>query len=274
MPKYDVFSIFDSKMREQAKALYDVFYYAKDFETFYKTACWARLNVNVDMFIYTFYVATIHRIDTTGIIIPPLYEILPDYYINSEIFQKMYYGKMRGEPFRDYPEYGIVKEADQYFYYANYSEYYTYGNEYKLAYLTEDIGWNSFYSDFHAGAPFWEQGENIAHGVLKERRGEIYYHFYQQLLARYYLERPTNGLGEIPTFSWYQPFKNGYRPFLATRLYPFVQRTDNYVMQNQYNLDDLRFVRHYEDVFLTYVEQGQFKAVSIDLSKKYLVTLY
>ncbi|MBR0615489.1 hypothetical protein, partial [Bacillus safensis] len=108
--------------------------------------------------------------------------------------------------------------------------------------------------------PFWEHGDKLTYGLFKERRGEYYYYFYQQLLARYYLERLSNGLGEIPTFSWYQPFKYGYYPFMTTNYYPFVQRPNYYYMQTEKNLDDLRFVRNYEDIFMNYLEMGQFKA--------------
>ncbi|RVE54710.1 hypothetical protein evm_000477 [Chilo suppressalis] len=260
LPKYNVFNIFNEKIREQTKALYDVFYYAKDFDTFFNSAVWARAHVNQGMFAYTFTVAIMHRADTMGLIIPALYESMPQYYVNYETMVKMYYGRMRGEPFEEYPEYGIYQEGDHYYYYQNYSDYHTYGEEQKLAYLTEDIGWNAFYSYFHIAMPFWEDGDEIAHGVFKERRGEVYYHFYQQVLARYYLERLSNGMGEIPKFSWYQPLKQGYRPSMTFKYVPFAQRGDNYIMQNENNIDDLHFVRNYEDMFLSFVEQGQFTA--------------
>ncbi|CAG9788678.1 unnamed protein product [Diatraea saccharalis] len=270
IPKYSPFTIFNEKMRHQAKALYDVFYYAKDFDTFYYSASWARANVNPYMFTYVFYIAVIQRADTASLILPPFYEVVPEYYVNHDVFTKIYYGKMRGEVFEEFPEYGIYKEGNYHLYYQNYSDYHTYGDEYKLAYLTEDIGFNSFYYYFHAIMPFWQDGDEIAHGIFKERRGEIYYHFYQQLLARYYLERLSNNMGEIPTFSWYQPFKQGYRPVMSSSFTPFVQRSDNYVMQNSYNLNDLRFVRNYEDMFLTFVEEGQFSAFNqqVDFSNE------
>ncbi|KAL4709022.1 hypothetical protein ACJJTC_005883 [Scirpophaga incertulas] len=260
LPQYNVFSIFNYNIRDQAKALYDMFFYAKDFETFYKTAAWARVHVNSEMFVYTFYVAMVNRVDTIKLVLPALYEISPEYYVNQEIISKMFYGKMRGEPFEEFPQYGITHEGNDYFYYANYSDYYTYGDEWKLAYFTEDVGMNSNYGYFHALLPFWESGDNIVGGVVKERRGEIYYHFYQQLLARYYLERLSNGMGEIPRFSWYQPFKTGYRSQMTTGFYPFAQRSDNYVMQNQYNQDALRYVRTREDMFQYYLEEGQFQS--------------
>ncbi|MEE5456548.1 hypothetical protein V2M21_10615, partial [Streptococcus pneumoniae] len=167
---FEVFSVV-----EQAIALYNMFYYAKDFETFYNTAAWARVHVNEGMFVYAFYLAVINRVDTAEVVLPPFYEVAPQYFINIETYNKIFYGKMRGEPFEEYPEYGIEKEGNYHIYYQNYSGYQTYGDEYKLSYFTEDIGWNNFYTYFHMVMPFWEDGDQIAHGVVKERRGEIYY---------------------------------------------------------------------------------------------------
>ncbi|CAG9788679.1 unnamed protein product [Diatraea saccharalis] len=260
LPTHEIFSVFNHNMRQQAKALYDLFYYAKDFDTFYKTAAWARVHVSLSMFTYTFYVAVVQRADTNGLVLPPYYEVAPDFYVNTDIATKIYYGKSRGEPFEEFPDYGVIKEGNYHYYYQNYSSYFTYGDEHKLAYFTEDIGLNSFYAYFHVIMPFWQEGDQIAHGIFKERRGEIYYHFYQQFLARYYLERLSNDMGEIPTFSWNQPFKYGYRPFMATVFTPFAQRSDNYIMQNEYNYEDLQFVSNYENMFMQFLEQGQVNA--------------
>nr|ABO27097.1 storage protein 1 [Omphisa fuscidentalis] len=261
LPRFSLFSIFDIKMKSEAKALYDLSYYAKDFDTFYKTAAWARVHLNEGYFAYSFYVALIQRVDTKDMVFPKSLLLWPKLYINTETFSKIYYSKMRGSPFESFEEYGIEQADNYYFYYTNYSDYHTYGhNEYKLAYLTEDISWNNFYTYYHTVAPFWEHGDKILSGLFKERRGEYYYYFYQQLMARYYLERLSNGLGEIPRFSWYQPFKYGYYPLLTSNFYPFAQRPNNYVMQTEKNLDDLRFVRNYEDNFLNFLEKGQFKA--------------
>lgn len=47
-----------------------------------------------------------------------------------------------------------------------------------------------------------------------DRRGEQFYYFYQQLLARYYLERLCNDFGEIEGFSYDEPIPTGYYPSL------------------------------------------------------------
>lgn len=49
LPKGEAFSIFYEHQREEAIALFHVLFFAKDYDTFYKTACWAREYVNEGM---------------------------------------------------------------------------------------------------------------------------------------------------------------------------------------------------------------------------------
>lgn len=263
LPRNHVFSIFYEKQRDEAIALFHLFYYAKDFETFYKTAAYARVFLNEGQFLYAYYIAIIHRSDTKGIVLPAPYELYPEFFVNSDVLYRMYRTKMQdGISNPDFAsEYGITLENDYYVYYTNYSNYWAYGDkEYKLSYFTEDIGLNSYYYYFHSFFPFWLEGDVFT--VWKDRRGEAYYYFYKQLIARYYLERLSNGLGEIPEFSWNKPIKSGYIPFL-TYYYPFIQRHADYQIPYESNVQELQFLDTYETTFLQYLERGRFKAVSI-----------
>lgn len=260
LPKYHEFSIFYEKMRDEAIALFHVMYYAKDFETFYNTAAWAKLYLNEGQFLYTYYIAVLQRSDTQGIVLPAPYEIHPDYFFNMDVFYKQYTKHFHSLKNWD-SEYGVVKEHDSYVFYANYSSFLTYPNvEQKLAYFTEDIGLNAYYYYFHSHLPFWWSSEKF--GEFKEQRGEIYFYFYVQLLARYNLERISNGLGEIPEFSWYLPFKTGYYPHLSTGYLPFAQRSNYYDLHSEKNFEPIRFLDAYEKTFFQFLQQGHFKAVS------------
>ncbi|MGD7402500.1 hypothetical protein ACQCQP_26655, partial [Ralstonia pseudosolanacearum] len=84
----EVFSVMDYEHRDEVVALFHVFYYAKDWETFYKTMVWARFHVNEGMFIYALTVAVLHRADMVGIVLPAPYEIYPYYFFNSEVIQR------------------------------------------------------------------------------------------------------------------------------------------------------------------------------------------
>ena len=251
-------------MRDEAIALFHVMYYAKDFDTFYKTAAWAKVYLNEEQFLYAYYIAVVQRADTNGIVLPAPYEVYPQFFFNKEALIRMYRTKMQSGLLDAElaAQYGIVKENDYYVYYANYSNALSYPNqEQKLSYFTEDIGLNSYYFYFHSQMPFWWKSEKLS--VLKDRMGELFFYYYQQLLARYSLERLSNGLGEIPEFSWYSNFKVGYYPQLTGNYMPFAQRSNDYNIHSEKNYEFIRFLDTYEKTFFQFLQKGEFKTVSI-----------
>ncbi|KAJ8715018.1 hypothetical protein PYW08_004999 [Mythimna loreyi] len=260
LPKYHKFSIFYERMRDEAIALFKVLYYAKDFNTFYKTAAWAKVYLNEEQFLYAYYIAVVQRPDLDGIVLPAPYEVYPQFFFNKETLLRMYRTKMQGGLFdvEQAKQYGIVKESDYYVYYANYSNSLAYPNqEQKLSYFTEDIGLNAFYFYFHSHMPFWWKSEKLS--ILKDRMGELFFYFYQQILARYSMERLSNGLGEIPEFSWYSNFKTGYYPQLTGNYLPFAQRSNNYNIHSEKNYEYIRFLDTYEKTFFQFLQKGEFK---------------
>ncbi|KAA2228301.1 hypothetical protein F0L46_25490, partial [Salinarimonas soli] len=88
----------------------------------------------------------------------------------------------------------------------------------------------------------------------------VYFYFYQQLLARRYFERLTNGLGKIPEFSWYSPIKTGYYPLLLTKITPFAQRPDYYNLHTEENYERVRFLDTYEKTFVQFLQKDHFEA--------------
>lgn len=95
LPKHVPFSEYTYQHLEQAIALFKLFYYAKDFETFYRTAVVMRKFVNEPMFVYSLSVAVVHRTDTYGIVLPPIYETYPWFFFNTEAIQEAYKHKMQ-----------------------------------------------------------------------------------------------------------------------------------------------------------------------------------
>ncbi|XP_037027574.1 larval serum protein 2-like [Bradysia coprophila] len=241
LPLNEIFSIYNENHRKQAIALFHVFYYAKDWESFYRSIQWARFHVNHGIFVYALTVSVLHRKDTVGLQLPAPYEIYPYYFFNSETIQRAHSYKMRG--FND------VKKVDGvYSVYipSNYtSQYSKYNEDQAISYFTEDIGLNAYYYYFHADYPFWMGGQE--YNLYKDRRGELFLFYHQQLLARYYLERISNGLGEIPEFSWYEPIRTGYYPSL--RYYNgifFPNRNNFYNVYTEHNYYDVEIVEDYE----------------------------
>ncbi|EFA09144.1 hexamerin 3 precursor [Tribolium castaneum] len=200
LPRGQVFSVFYQEHLQQAIALYKLFYYAKDYQTFYNTAVWARQYINEGVYLYSLSVAIVHRNDTYGVVLPPIYETYPYYFYNNEVIQQA-------------QRYKQQYDGKSYTINANYSGYYLNLNpEQSLSYFTEDVGINSFYYYYNVYYPFWLGGQDF--NYQNDLRGELFYYVYQQILARYYLERLSNGFGEIPYFNYEVPFENGYYPSL------------------------------------------------------------
>lgn len=278
LPKGLIFSVFYEKMRDEAIALFNLFYYAKDFETFYKTAAWARYHLNEGMFTYSFSIAVIHRPDTQGIILPAPYELYPHFFVNSEVIEKMMLLKMQQGLIDDEVAryYVVSQEENDFVVYSNYSGNYawTSNTERRIAYFTEDIGLNTYYYYFHTLFPFWMSNNKFGRiEPYTERRGEYYYYFHQQLLARYYLERLTNGMGEIPDFSWRWPVKTGYYPNMIYRTgTPFPQRSNYYHPENPDNIYDLKFIESYESNYIGCLTEGEYKGVSCIINSHMNIT--
>jgi hypothetical protein len=80
-------------------------------------------------------------------------------------------------------------------------------------------------------------------GLNKDRRGEFFIYQTRQLLARYYLERLSNGLGEIPELNYWEPLQYGYQSSLTFyNGVNFPTRTNYYMMY--LNSDNFRYVEH------------------------------
>jgi len=247
-----VFSIFYQEQLQQAIALFKLFYYAKDYETFYNTAVWARQNINEGLFLYSYIVAITHRQDTQNVVLPPIYEIYPYYFYNSEVIQQAYVYKQQ------YQGQSVQQGGyNGYTIYSNYSGYYlNLHPEQSLSYYLEDVGISSYYYYYNIYYPFWLSGKEF--GFQEVNRGEQYYFYYQQLLARYYLERISNGFGEIPYISYNAPVETPYYPSLEypnglefpsrpqfAKLYEYFYNYGQSWTSSRYGYS-LRFVQDYE----------------------------
>lgn len=202
MARGEIFSIFYKEQERQAEALFRLFYDAIDYDTFYRTAAWARQNLNEGLFLYAFSVALAFRPDTDKFTVPPIYEIYPNYFFNEDVIQRAYYYKQR---------YGAEEKTI----YANYTgSYLNLNAEQSISYYTEDIGINAFYYYYNIYNPSWLRSEEFNGQAADARRGELFFFFYQQLLARYYLTRLSENLDEIADLNWELPLRTGYYPSL------------------------------------------------------------
>lgn len=261
----DIFTVLNDDHREQVVALFHLFYYAKDWDTFYRTIVWARFHVNEGMFIYALHAATLHRKDMVGVVLPAIYEIYPHYFFTSDVIQKAQNVKMQGF-------FGAkkVEDVNNVIIKHQYTGEYIHTNrDQKVSYFTEDIGLNSYYYYFHMDYPFWLGGNE--HGLNKDRRGENFLYTHQQLLARYYLERLSNGLGEIKDFSWRRLIRTGY--YSNLRYYNgvhFPTRDNHHILYNDETYSDIERIEEYERRFVKAIDRGYFltpEGTRIELSR-------
>lgn len=88
LPRGEMFSIYYPKLLKESVALFKVFYYAKDFDTFFNTALWARIYINEGTYLCALWQAILNRPDTAYLQLPPPYEFYPYAFFNSEVLEK------------------------------------------------------------------------------------------------------------------------------------------------------------------------------------------
>lgn len=126
----EIFNPMDEYQNHQLLSLFKVFYFAKDWNTFYHFLLWARFNVNPGMFIQAVTMAVLHRNDFAGFVLPAIYEISPYYFFNSYVVSKTQKAWMQGIDKVD-----NVKTFSVAMNYTNY--YYDNNHDGKIAYFME-----------------------------------------------------------------------------------------------------------------------------------------
>jgi hypothetical protein len=239
LPVGENFSLYNPEHLEQVKALFEVFYNAKNYETLAKVTAWARFNISESLLMYVIGLTVSHRQDIKTLIMPPPYEVCPYQFVNAEVIKSAQRMKMQG-----FPGVEKVNGLKEVIIPMNYTGWYLHMNkDQKVTYFTEDVGLNAFYYNFHLDYPYWMEGK--PYGLDKDRRGEFYITFHQQLIARYYLERLSNNLGHIPGFHWRQPIKAGYYPGLMYDNGQQFKMRPNFF--NLYNEGNHKFIQEAED---------------------------
>ncbi|XP_071571881.1 hexamerin 70b [Temnothorax nylanderi] len=224
LPRGEVFYGSHPQYYKEAICLFRVLYSAKDFDTFYNTAVWARFHVNEHMYVYVLSIVVLHRPDTKNIRLPPIYEVVPHYFFNKDVLHKAYRIAMGDS------QSGVKKTVggvDYYYIPSNYTTWYMGGDEVseqqKLSYFIEDIGLNAFYFVTNHDFPVWMN--SVRYNMPQHIRGELYIFSHKQVLNRYYLERLSNDMGEISYVDVNKPVVPGYYPTMHHHNgLPFPQR--------------------------------------------------
>nr|XP_053640453.1 hemocyanin A chain-like [Cherax quadricarinatus] len=215
------FSLFNTRQREEALWLVDVLLHSKDFDTFKNNAAYFRERVNEGEFVYALFAAVTHSPLTQHVILPPLYEVTPHLFTNSEIINKAYAAKMTQTPGNFKLEFtGSKKNPEQ-----------------RVAYFGEDVGINSHHVHWHLDFPFWWNNDKI------DRKGELFFWAHHQLTARYDAERLSNYLSPVDELYWDRPIKDGFAPHTVYKYGgEFPTRPDNK------EFEDVEGVAHIRDL--------------------------
>lgn len=250
LPRGALYSMFYPVLLHETKALFRLFWYAKDFETFYKTALWARAHINEGMFYTAFAQAVIRRPDTKYIRLPAPYEIYPYSFFNSEVLEKAHHPK----------RFGIMEskgDIETYIIPANYSGWYLNldsDEEHKLSYFTEDIGLSTYYMYYRFEYPFWLSSEGF--DLTTGYRGGEYLYGHKQLWNRYFLERLSNDLGYVEDFDWDREFHTGYFPTMTFHnSFPYPQRS-HWSRFPEYKYKYIQKVKDYESRISAAIDSG------------------
>lgn len=264
LPRGEVFVNTNDLHVKEAITVFRVLYFAKDWDTFIRTACWLRERINSGMFVYTLTIAVFHRTDCNGIILPSPYEIYPFLFVDSAIIKRAQMLKMtKGwiDPIlKDYQ--GImVKDNNLVVLDWRKGVRHALTHDDRLAYFTEDVDLNTYFYYLHINYPSWMSDD--VYNVNKERRGEVVAYAGQQLLARLRLERLTNNMCDIKSFMWQKPIKTGYWPKLMLHTGDDLpMRQNNVDVVTSEKMELIRFIEDCENMLRDLIITGQKQSVS------------
>nr|CAR94712.1 hemocyanin subunit 2 precursor [Xibalbanus tulumensis] len=209
LPRGEIFNLFNTEHRTSMIHVFEVLFFAKDFDTFFKTAVYARDRVNEFLFYYAFSVAAVRRSDCEGLQLPPPYEIFPHFFVTSDVIRSAYKAKMMHTPtIIDMHWTGSIHNPEQ-----------------RVAYYGEDVGLNSHHSHWHKDFPFWWKPE---YGIELDRKGELFFYNHHQMTSRFDLERLSNDLTISKPLAWYRPVVEGFSPdAIYKHGFQFPMRPDN-----------------------------------------------
>ena len=229
------FSLFNDRHREEALLLAHVLLGSTNFHAFASHAAYFHERVNEGVFVYALYVAVTHSELTKDVVLPPLYEITPHLFTNSEIINKAQSAKMTHTDGKFKMEFtGSQKNPEQ-----------------RVAYFGEDIGLNSHHVHWHMDFPFWWDGHKI------DRKGELFFWAHHQLTARFDAERLSNYLSVVDELYWDRPIYEGFAPHTTYRYGgEFPNRPDNKYFEDVAGVARIRDMKILENRIQDAIDHG------------------
>merc|ERR1712002_106197 len=209
LERHHWFSLFNTRQREEALMLFKVLLHCNGWDCAVKNAAYFREKMNEGEFVYAVYVTIAHTRHGQVLVLPPLYEVTPHLFTNSEIIQKAYTAQMTQTPGNFHMHFtGTRKNPEQH-----------------VAYFGEDIGMNVHHVTWHMDFPFWWDD---AFGYHLDRKGEFFFWAHHQLTVRFDAERLSNRLDMVEPLYWDKTIVEGFAPHTTYRYGgEFPSRPDN-----------------------------------------------
>ncbi|GLH04004.1 Sex-specific storage-protein 2 [Gryllus bimaculatus] len=203
------FSLFFPRHRVMARHLVDILISLPTYEKFLCVSAVIRDKVNPYLYAYAMSVAILNRNDTIKTL-PNSASLFPQLYFQGSILAR---GRTEAQLFA--PEDREPIEIPRNWTATDLEP------EHRVAYFREDIGINLAHWQWHVHNP--HSGSPSA--VNKDRRGELFYYFHQQIIARYNFERLSTQLSRVNRLlNWREPIPEAYFPklnnALASRVWP------------------------------------------------------
>ncbi|XP_041982125.1 acidic juvenile hormone-suppressible protein 1-like [Aricia agestis] len=259
LPRSVPFNIYNLAHQYQAVNLFNLLISAKDYHTFYKTAVYLRDRINEGMYVYVLFVAIIHHPETQGIVIPQIYEIFPSYFHNTMVMNIAYKINAQGRSMVEhYPE-TFMLENEVVIRWNETVWPFAHNEDDALHYFKNDYHLNALYYNNHLIYPFWLTDKQTP--LLKPHRGEYNWFLHKQLLSHYYMDRLSNGLGEIPDLNL-EVLWNGYQSGLAyPNGVPFPVRPDYFNLRQPRLMDHVKRIKILERRILDAIEFGHLETI-------------
>lgn len=223
------FSLFNTRHRREALMLFDVLIHCKDWACLTSNAAYFRQRMNEGEFVYAMYVAVIHSPLSETVVLPPLYEITPHLFTNSEVIESAYRAKQTQKPGKFKSSFtGTAKNPEQ-----------------RVAYFGEDIGMNTHHVTWHMEFPFWWEDK---YGHHLNRKGESFFWVHHQLTVRFDAERLSNWLAPVEELHWNTPIVEGFAPHTTYKYGgSFPSRPDNVMFEDVDGVARIRDMQIVED---------------------------
>ncbi|EDW01982.1 phenoloxidase 2 [Drosophila grimshawi] len=244
----DQFSLFNTRHREIAGKLIQLYLDAPNLQQFVALAAYTKDRVNPVMFQYSYAVAVAHRPDSRTVPIPNISQIFPGNFIEPSAFldarqESSVISKSGNRPVLEIPINYTASNREE---------------EQRLAYFREDIGVNSHHWHWHLVYP----ASGPMEVVNKDRRGELFYYMHHQLIARYNVERICNNLKRVaPLSNLRDEVIEGYFPKILSsvnnRTYP--ARASNQLLRDVDRPDgniEISELERWRDRVLAAIDQG------------------